>query len=280
MSSVGLKTSQQILAELDALRTNRMEIAFVVDDNLIGNKVGIETPHEASLRETKKFQNVRAGKTLVEKVHAIQAAGLEVWCGLIVGFDSDDGGIFERQQEFVEQTRISHAMLGMLSAIPKTPLYERLSREDRLDRAEESTYGTNVIPLGMSREDLRNGYIDLQHRLHEPEAYFDRLDRLFLDARFQFAQPRAAYLRRRPLRRIRANTIDACRALGAFTRLMLTVPDPALRRVYGRRFQRMLRARREPQVWMVYAIKCVIHYHHYTMSRQMTPESTRLVNTF
>ncbi|MEI6240489.1 MAG: B12-binding domain-containing radical SAM protein [Planctomycetia bacterium] len=325
-----LKTSRQILAELDALRANRMEIVFVVDDNLIGNKaaikevlqciaawqhehgfpitffaeasvdladdpelmrlmteanftsvfVGIETPNEAALRETKKLQNVRAGGTLVEKVHAIQAAGLEVWCGLIVGFDSDDRGIFDRQQEFVEQTRISHAMMGMLSAIPKTPLYERLAREGRLDPEEESPYGTNVLPLGMSREDLRNGYIDLQHRLHEPEAYFDRLDRLFLDARFQFAQPRAAYLRRRPLQRLRADTIDACRALGAFTRLMLTVHDPTLRRVYGRRFWQMLRERHEPQVWMVYAIKCVIHYHHYTMSRQMTPEATRLVNTF
>lgn len=325
-----LKTSRQILAELDALRANRMEIVFVVDDNLIGNKaaikevlrdialwqrdhgfaitffaeasidladdpelmqlmteanftsvfVGIETPNEASLRETKKLQNVRAGRTLVEKVHAIQAAGLEVWCGLIVGFDSDDTGIFERQREFIEQTRISHAMLGMLSAIPKTPLYSRLARESRLDLEEQTAYGTNVIPQGMSRDELRNGYIDLQHRLHDPEPYFDRLDRLFLRDHFQFSLPRAKYFRSRPLRRVRANAIDALRALGVFTRLMLTVRDPTLRRIYRQRFWRVLRKRHEPQVWMVYAIKCVIHYHHYTMSRQMTPEAATLVNTF
>lgn len=325
-----LKTSRQILAELNALRANRMEIVFVVDDNLIGNKaavkeilrdiaawqhdngfpitffaeasidladdpelmrlmteanftsvfVGIETPNEASLRETKKLQNVRAGGTLVEKVHAVQAAGLDVWCGLIVGFDNDDTSIFERQREFIEQTRISHAMLGMLSAIPKTPLYSRLSREGRLDLQEQNPYGTNVVPRGMSRDELRNGYIDLQHRLHEPESYFDRLDGLFLRDRFRFGQSRAAYLKRRPLRRVRADAVDAVRALGAFTRLMLTVRDPTLRRIYSQRFLRMLRQRREPQVWMVYAIKCVIHYHHYTMSRQMTPESSTLVNTF
>jgi len=325
-----LKMSRQILAELDALLANRMEIVFVVDDNLIGNKaaikeilqdiatwqhdngfpitlfaeasvdladdpelmrlmteanftsvfVGIETPNEASLRETKKLQNVRTGGTLVEKVHAIQAAGLDVWCGLIVGFDNDDTRIFERQREFIEQTRISHAMLGMLSAIPKTPLYGRLAQEGRLDLREQTPYGTNVIPRGMSREELRNGYIDLQLQLHDPESYFDRLDGLFLRDRFRFGQPRADYLRGRPLRRARANSVDALRALGAFTRLMLAVRDPMLRRIYSQRFWRMLRQRREPQVWMVYAIKCVIHYHHYTMSQQMTSESARLVNTF
>lgn len=325
-----LKTSRQILDELDALRANRMEIAFVVDDNLIGNKaaikevlrdiaawqqrhgfpitffaeasidladdpelmqlmteanftsvfVGIETPNEASLRETKKLQNVRSGGTLVEKVHAIQAAGLEVWCGLIVGFDNDDSGIFERQREFVEQTRISHAMMGMLSAIPKTPLYERLANEGRLDPDEETSFGTNVIPLGMSREDLRNGYVSIQQRLHEPEAYFDRLERLFLQGGFRFGQSRSQYLRRHPLQRLRSNAADAIRALGAFARLMVTVRDPALRRVYSRRFRRMLWSRPEPNVWMVYAIKCVIHYHHHTMARQMTPGASRLVNTF
>ena len=325
-----LKTSPQILRELDALLANRMEIAFVVDDNLIGNKaaikdvlrdiagwqqrhgfpitffaeasidladdrelmrlmteanfasvfVGIETPNEASLRETKKLQNVRAGGTLVEKVHAIQTAGLDVWCGLIVGFDNDDTGIFERQREFIEQSRISHAMLGMLAAIPKTPLHERLAREGRLDTADESPFGTNVIPLGMTREELRDGYIRLQQTLHEPDAYFDRLERLFLQDHFLFGQPRADYLRRRPLERLRAGVTDGARALAAFTRLMLTVRDPAMRRLYLRRFWRMLRTRRDPNVWMVYAIKCIVHYHHHTMSEQMTPESSRLANSF
>ena len=325
-----LKTSAQIIRELDALRANRMEIAFVVDDNLIGNKaaikevlrdiadwqrrhgfpltffaeasidladdaelmrlmteanfasvfVGIETPNEASLRETKKLQNVRAGGTLVEKVHAIQTAGLDVWCGLIVGFDNDDTGIFERQREFIEQSRISHAMLGMLAAIPKTPLHDRLAREGRLDTAEESSFGTNVIPLRMTREELRDGYIRLQQTLHDPEAYFDRLERLFLRDGFLFGQPRAKYLRRRPLLRLRAGAFDGVRAIAAFTRLLFAVRDPALRRFYRRRFWRMLRTRRDPNVWMVYAIKCIVHYHHHTMSQQMTPESSRLANSF
>src|SRR5207253_395483 len=37
-----IKTSPQIIAELDALRNQGVKIAFVVDDNLIGNKKAIK----------------------------------------------------------------------------------------------------------------------------------------------------------------------------------------------------------------------------------------------
>ncbi|MFM7035068.1 MAG: radical SAM protein [Planctomycetia bacterium] len=325
-----MKTAAQIIAELEALRRQRMAIAFVVDDNLIGNKgairevlaevaawqrrhdypltlfseasidladepelmaamteanftsvfIGIETPNEESLRETKKVQNLRGSRSLVEKVHAIQAAGLDVWCGLIVGFDADDEGIFARQLEFVERSRISHAMLGMLAAIPKTPLYERLRTEGRLDAAGEPVFGTNVIPAGMTRERLRAGYIDLQRRLHEPEAWFDRLDRLFLDGDFRFGLPRATHLRSRPLARWRTAAADVARAAGVFAALMARVRDPAIRRTYCRRMFQLVRRRRDPAVWMVYAIKCAIHFHHHGMAQRMAEGTGSPVNTF
>ena len=119
---------------------------LMVQANFIATFIGIESPDEESLREAKKYQNVRTGGTLLEKVHRIQEAGMEVWCGMIMGFDSDDDGIFDRQVEFVQQARISFSMSGMLSAIPKTPLHERLAAEGRLDLADVSEYGTNVVP--------------------------------------------------------------------------------------------------------------------------------------
>ena len=67
----------------------------MVEANFIATFVGIESPNEESLRETKKFQNVRSGGSLLEKVHRIQDAGMEVWCGMIMGFDSDDETIFD-----------------------------------------------------------------------------------------------------------------------------------------------------------------------------------------
>src|SRR5208337_3655910 len=76
----------------------------------LGSAVHRTLTDEASLREAKKFQNVRAGGTLLDKVHRIQEAGLEVWSGMIIGFDSDDVGIFDRQVEFIQRARIPFAV--------------------------------------------------------------------------------------------------------------------------------------------------------------------------
>ena len=75
-------------------------------------------------------------------------------------------------------------MSGMLSAIPKTPLHDRLAAEGRLDPADTSEFGTNVIPLRMSREELRDGYIRVLNELYDPEAYFERTEALFLQPSF------------------------------------------------------------------------------------------------
>src|SRR3954452_5778463 len=144
---------------------------LMVQANFIATFIGIESPDEDSLREAKKYQNVRAGGTLLEKVRRIQEAGLEVWCGMIMGFDHDDEGIFDRQIQFIQDARIAFSMSGMLSAIPKTPLHARLAGEGRLDPCDTPEFGTNVIPLRMSREELRDGYIRVLTELYDPEAY-------------------------------------------------------------------------------------------------------------
>ena len=60
-------------------------------------------------------------------------------------------------------------MNGMLSAIPKTPLHQRLAAEDRLGTEEQSQrFGINVVSLGMSREALRDGYLRLMQEVYEP----------------------------------------------------------------------------------------------------------------
>jgi radical SAM superfamily enzyme YgiQ (UPF0313 family) len=52
--------------------------------------IGIESPNEESLKETKKLQNVRGrAGSILDRVKRIQDGGLDVWCGMIVGFDND-----------------------------------------------------------------------------------------------------------------------------------------------------------------------------------------------
>ncbi len=132
---------------------------LLVAANVIHVFVGIETPNEASLKETKKLQNIRKGGTLVDKVHRIQEAGLEVWSGMMLGFDNDDESIFEAQRSFIADARIVSSMIGMVYAIPNTPLHARLKSENRLDPSDDPAFGTNVIPARLDRAKLRNGYL-------------------------------------------------------------------------------------------------------------------------
>jgi hypothetical protein len=131
----------------------------------------------------------------------------------------------------------------------------------------------------MTREELRDGYVDLMQELYDPDFYFERLEGLFLTRQFDWARTRNAYWRKHPWRKWKSQSVDAVLAAGLFLRLMKNVPDPELRRIYRRRMTTMVRRRRDPSLLFICVIKCAMHYHHYTMSRQMAEQHT-LVNTF
>src|SRR6185437_16270359 len=78
---------------------------------------------------------------LLESVKKIQNHGMEVMAGFIVGFDNDPDDIFERQVNFIRESAIPLAMVGLLTALPQTQLWRRLQREGRL--LNEST-GNNT----------------------------------------------------------------------------------------------------------------------------------------
>jgi radical SAM superfamily enzyme YgiQ (UPF0313 family) len=256
-------------------------LALLAEMNLVAVFVGIESPNPASLKETKKFQNVRPGGTLLSRVHTIQRAGIDVWCGMIIGFDHDDAAIFQAQKEFIVASRITSAMVGMLMAIPKTPLYDRLAAEGRLDSADRTEFGTNVILLRMERHELRDGYLDLMADLYEPESYFDRLDELFIRERLRLGNRNVPdYWKKHPWWDWQGRMKDLAQAMGLFARLMLKVRDAKLRREYRDRVWRILRSRREPGVLLYYVLKCALHYHAHKMVHQFRNRTHELVNTF
>ncbi len=146
----------------------------MVDANFMYVFIGIETPSAEALKESRKFQNLR--KNNVDQVRIIQEAGLWVLAGFIVGFDSDDETIFDRQLQFIDQTAIAWAMAGILMAPPTTALFDRMKREGRLieDSPSTSNFGLpnfrTVLPLPV----LLRGLCKLLDGLYQPEAFFER----------------------------------------------------------------------------------------------------------
>jgi radical SAM superfamily enzyme YgiQ (UPF0313 family) len=139
--------------------------------------IGIESPDEASLKETKKFQNTRGD--ILSSVRTIYANGIDVSAGFIIGFDNDTVDTFEQQYRFIVESGIQSAMIGLLVAVPKTPLYQRLAEENRLvlntRTSDNSKLATNVIPKGMSYEEMVKGYRHLHNRLLEHRAIAARI---------------------------------------------------------------------------------------------------------
>jgi hypothetical protein len=202
-----LKTSRQVIAELEGLRARKMAIVFIVDDNLIGNKKAI--------------------KPLLRDVIAWQRA----------------------------------------EGYPLT-----FFTEASLDLAEDQEL--------MTREEPRDGYLQLMQDLYDPDAYFERLEDLYLRDNFQVGPGRARYWREHPWSHIKGQTRHLAISAYLYFRLMYVVPDATLRREYRRRIVRLLKVRRDPVVLFVYLIKCAAHHHHYTMATQMARRETQVVNSF
>lgn len=141
--------------------------------------VGIETPSVESLRECRKLQNHR--RDLVAAVQTLQRAGLEVLGGFIVGFDHDPSDIFKAQFEFIQKSGMVTAMVGLLTALPQTRLWQRLRQEGRLEGAStgNNTDGSLNFRPRLNREFLQNGYRELMKTLYEPRVYYQRV-RVFL----------------------------------------------------------------------------------------------------
>jgi len=137
--------------------------------------VGIETPDEASLAECNKKQN--KNRNLVQDVKRIQRAGLQVQGGFIVGFDSDTHSIFQRQIDFIQESGIVTAMVGLLQAPAGTKLYERLKQEGRLlgHMSGDNVDGTtNIIP-NMDLDVLHEGYRSIMRHIYSHKHYYERV---------------------------------------------------------------------------------------------------------
>ncbi|MBU1101890.1 MAG: B12-binding domain-containing radical SAM protein [Bacteroidetes bacterium] len=227
------KTSEQVLAELDALYFSGWRgPLFFVDDNFIGNKlklkkeilpaitdwmkerknpvylnteasinladdddlmrlmakagfeavfIGIESPNEESLIECNKTQN--RNRDLISSIKKIQEFGMEVQGGFIVGFDNDPPAIFEKLTDFIQESGIVTAMVGLLNAPQGTKLQKRLLDEGRMlshFTGNNTDFSINFIPQ-MNPDTLMKGYKKVLNTIYSPQYYYERVMRFMKD---------------------------------------------------------------------------------------------------
>ncbi len=159
-ASINLADDEELLSEMQRAGFRRVFL-------------GIETPVEESLKEAQKSQN---RGNLLDSVKKIQSYGMEVMAGFIVGFDNDPEDIFERQIDFIRDSAIPLAMVGLLTALPDTQLWRRLEKEGRL-LGESSGNNTNCALNFVPRMDaarLVAGYQKIMRTIYQPSEYYQR----------------------------------------------------------------------------------------------------------
>ncbi len=137
--------------------------------------VGIESPNEESLVECRKIPN--KNRDLLASVRKIQQAGLRVNGGFIVGFDSDPATIFQQLVDFIQESGIVTAMVGLLNAPRGTRLYQRLKSEGRIRRlfsGDNTDVSTNFEPR-MGLDALVAGYMKTLKSIYSPKQYYARV---------------------------------------------------------------------------------------------------------
>jgi radical SAM superfamily enzyme YgiQ (UPF0313 family) len=139
--------------------------------------VGIESVDSETLKAANKSQNLREDP--LAAVRRIYSYGIDVLAGFIVGFDQDTPETFERQRSFILASGIQAAMVGLLTALPHTPLHARLGREGRLrqdvDPSNNTGLGTNVVPKRMSYEVMVERYRELFRNLVSDAGIAERI---------------------------------------------------------------------------------------------------------
>lgn len=152
--SINLAQDRELLA---LMRDARFEWVFI----------GIESSDPQTLKDTRKSQNTH--EDTLTSLRRIYAHGIDVLGGFIVGFDNDTLETFEHQYRFIVASGIQAAMVGLLTALPKTPLYARLKAEGRLRLGEQGNDNTkpatNISPKHMSYEQMIAAFQRLHLRL-------------------------------------------------------------------------------------------------------------------
>jgi len=158
-------------------------LGLMRDAAFIGIFCGIETPEADALKAMRKDQN--NALPMVDAVRTLNRYGLEVTSGIILGLDTDSADTEAHLKEFIELTQIPMLTVNLLTALPKTLLWDRLRKAGRL--VDDPQRESNVV--------FRRPYDEVMAMYRRSISYANTPERLF--ARF-YHQIDATYANRIP----------------------------------------------------------------------------------
>lgn len=132
---------------------------------------GIETPEPEALKAMSKSHNMMV--PLLEGVQTLNSYGLEVVSGIILGLDTDTPDSGERILEFIAHSQIPMLTINLLQALPRTPLWDRLKRENRLIEREDRD---SNVDFRLPYDQVVSMWRSTMAKAYTPEALFARFE--------------------------------------------------------------------------------------------------------
>ena len=106
-------------------------LALMRETRFVTVFAGIETPEADALKAMRKEHNNAV--PMMGAIKTLNDYGLEVTSGMILGLDTDSANTESRIKEFIDLSQIPILTMNLLQALPKTPLWDRLAKDDRID---------------------------------------------------------------------------------------------------------------------------------------------------
>lgn len=139
--------------------------------------LGIESINQDSLDETGKSFNRAEG--YLKTIRNIQAHGIAVQAGIVFGFDRDDGTVFDRTVDFLEEAGVQNATFNILTPYPGTALFGRLEAEGRIITRDWERYNARAdvvfSPARMGPGELLEGFRHANRRFYSLKSIAKRM---------------------------------------------------------------------------------------------------------
>src|ERR1700693_3326248 len=132
---------------------------------------GIETPDPDALKAMHKDHNMMV--PILEGIETLNRHGLEVVSGIIMGLDTDKPETGKHLREFIDESQIPLLTINLLQALPKTPLWDRLMRANRLieDEGRESN-----VDFRLAYEDVVMTWRACMGSAYQPDKLLERYE--------------------------------------------------------------------------------------------------------
>lgn len=133
---------------------------------------GIETPDPEALRAIHKDHNMMV--PIMEAIGTLNSYGMEVVSGIILGLDTDKPETGAHLMNFIEESKIPLLTINLLQALPKTPLWDRLKRENRLIEDDEGR--DSNVAFKLPYDQVVTTWRACMGKAYEPEKLLERFE--------------------------------------------------------------------------------------------------------